>query len=639
MGVDSVKIEQPGKKALLTGNEAIARGAIEAGMKYATSYPGSPSAEVLDVLAKVGNPFGVYSEWSTNEKVASEAAAAASFAGIRSMTIMKPDGLNVAIDFFTSLAYSGINAGMVVVLGDDPSAHSSIKEEDSRYLAKLSRLPILEPVNSQEAKDLTIKAFELSEIIGLPVVLRCVTRICHASGLVTLGETEKVKAPVKAELKGKYLCQPLAHPELEQRVKKAALWAENNTLEYSGPANAESIVIATGPCALYAKEALIELGLTDEIGVLRLKMSWPLPEKTLLSYLNGKQRVIFAEETDPFIEEGITSLVAYHGSDIGPIKFFGKRNNYVKGPTGPGIGELNTDILIDTLAEINGIKRPDYSGPTAGCVEAVGGGIPIRDRAFCAGCPHRASYWALKAALSLDGNNGFVLGDIGCYAMGRGPTGYNILSTVHSMGSGVGLANGFGTLQSFEFKQPVIAVVGDSTFYHAVIPALINAKHNNAKFLCVILDNSTTAMTGHQPHPGSVIDARGVDAPALSIENVISGIEIPYSIADPYDVNETIDIILAKLPEPGPKVLILRQECVLLKSKLKKDQKMYIDQRLCLSSKCGCGDLCSRAFNCPANINDPELGKMIDEALCVGCGVCATLCPTNAIKLVEGSSE
>ncbi|MDW7673374.1 MAG: indolepyruvate ferredoxin oxidoreductase subunit alpha [Bacillota bacterium] len=637
MSIENVLIEEAGKRVLLTGNEAVARGAIEAGMKYAASYPGSPSSEVLDVLAKASNKFGLYTEWSTNEKVASEAVAAASFAGLRSMTIMKPDGLNVAIDFLTSLAYSGIKAGMVIVLGDDPSSHSSIKEEDSRYLAKLARLPILEPVNPQEAKDLTIRAFELSEELGLPVVVRCVTRICHASGLVALGSTDKAKAFITAKLTESFVCQPQVHPELEQKIRKAAQWADTNqTLDYWGSKAAQTIVVATGPSALYAKEAVIELRLEESVGVLRLIMSWPVPEQGLLGYLKAAKEIIFAEEIDPFTEENITSMAAYHFEEIGPLQFYGKRNGYVKGPLGPGIGELNTDILMDALAEIKGVNRPEFGGETLASVADVCGELPLRDRAFCAGCPHRASYWAIKNALSLEGNKGFVLGDIGCYAMGRGATGYNLLQTVHSMGSGVGLANGFGTLKEFGFQQPVLAVVGDSTFYHAVIPALINAKHNNADFLCIILDNSTTAMTGHQPHPGSHKDARGFEAPAVSMESLIKGLDIPVKVLDPYEVEDTVKSILEILSEPGPKALILRRECVLLKSKMAPTPIVKVNQQLCLGNQCGCDSLCSRAFNCPANITDPVSGKAIDEALCVGCGVCATLCPAGAISIQEG---
>ncbi len=638
MSIANVKLEAPGKKVMLTGNEAVARGAIEAGMKYAASYPGSPTSEVLQILASATSQFGLYAEWSSNEKVASEAAAAASFAGVRSLTILKPDGMNVALDFLTSLAYSGVNAGMVIMVGDDPSAHSSIKEEDSRHLSKLSRLPILEPVNSQEAKDLTTKAFELSEALKLPVVVRLVTRVCHATSLVSLGDTEHIKEPVKAAYTEPILCFPQAHPELEQKIRKIAQWAsEQHMWEYLGPKDASSLVIASGPCTLYAKEALEVLGLHNEVAVLSLKMTWPLPEDDLVNLLKDKKEIIFAEEIDPFIEENITSFAAYHAEDLGVFKFYGKRNGYIKSPLGAGIGELNTDIMIDSLAEIKGLGRPDFCGRTANCLGSVGGSLPERDRAFCPGCPHRASYWALKSALALEGNDGFVLGDIGCYAMGRGRTGYYTVKSVHSMGSGIGIAHGFGTLQKFDFTQPIIAVVGDSTFYHAVIPALVNAKHNNGKFLCVILDNSTTAMTGHQPHPGSSLDARGIEVPALNMEEIISGLDINVVVTDPYDINTTRDMVLELLPQPGPKVLILRRECSLVVSKKEKPRRVSVDQEKCVGKDCGCNNLCSRAFGCPANIIDLETGKgRIDEALCVGCGVCASLCPAGAITVEEG---
>jgi len=634
----NVKLETPGKKVMLTGNEAVARGAIEAGMKYAASYPGSPTSEVLDILGSVTAQFGLYVEWSTNEKIASEAAAAASFAGVRSLTIMKPDGMNVALDFLTSLAYSGVNAGMVIMVGDDPSAHSSIKEEDSRHLSKLSRLPILEPFNSQEAKDLTSKAFELSEALRLPVVVRLVTRVCHATSLVNLGETEHVKGAIKAAYNEPILCRPQVHPDLEEKIFKIAQWASQQEMwQYFGPEDADSLVIASGPCTLYAKEALEILGLQDKMGVLSLKMTWPLPEQGLINLLANRKEIIFAEEIDPFIEENITSFAAYHTDQLGVIKFYGKRNGYVKGPLGAGIGELNTDIMIDSIAEIKGLERPDFCGSTAQCLSAVGGSLPERDRAFCPGCPHRASYWVLKSALALEGNDGFVLGDIGCYAMGRGRTGYYTVKSVHSMGSGIGLAHGFGTLQNFDFTQPIIAVVGDSTFYHAVVPALINAKHNNGQFLCVILDNSTTAMTGHQPHPGTAVNALGLEVPAMNMENMISGLGIKVEVADPYDINASRDHVLELLTQSGPKVLILRRECSLVVSKKEKPRRVTVNQEKCIGKDCGCNNLCSRAFGCPANIIDLETGKgRIDEALCVGCGVCASLCPAGAITVEEG---
>ncbi len=630
MGIENVKLESPGLEVLLTGNEAVARGALEAGVRYAASYPGSPSAEVLDTLAAVSAQFDLYAEWSVNEKVAAEGAAAASFAGIRSLAVMKPDGFNVAVDFFTSLSLSGVRGGMVLMVGDDPGAHSSIKEEDSRYLARLAHLPVFEPATVQEAKDMTFEAFDLSEQIGLPVVVRCVTRICHASAVVKLGRLCRPEA--RPGLKEKFFCTPQAHSLLEEKLRKLA--AAGGGCSYTGPEGARTVIVTAGPAYAYCLEALEILKLDGLVGILKLGRTWPLPERDLLKYLGQAREVIFAEEIEPFIEENVTSFAAYHWPDLSQPRFFGKRSGHVAGPLGPGIGELTPDIMVNSLAGIMGLN---YPGNLPGKEQPERAGpLPGRDRSFCAGCPHRASYWAIKSALALDGRDGFVLGDIGCYAIGRGRTGFYLLSSVHSMGSGVGLANGFGKLGRFSFSQPVVAVVGDSTFYHAVVPALINARANNSDFLCVILDNETTAMTGHQPHPGSGRDASGNPSPRVGMEDLIRGLGLPVLVCDPYDIPSTVGLITSLLSESGPRVLVLRRACALAAARGERRPRAFVDPELCLGDGCGCNRFCSRVFGCPANIWDREAGKArIDEAVCVGCGVCATLCPQGAIKLEE----
>lgn len=629
MGIENVRMDSPGREVLLTGNEAVARGALEAGVRYASSYPGSPSAEVLDMLAQASDSFDLYAEWSVNEKVAAEGAAAASFSGLRSITVMKPDGLNVAVDFFTSLSLSGTGAGMVLVVGDDPAAHSSIKEEDSRYLARLSHLPVFEPATVQEARDMTLQGFNLSEELGLPVVIRCVTRICHASGVVTLGGLGRHPA-VRAELREKFFTNPQAHAGLEQKLKDLA--STGGGCFYTGPADARTVIVTAGPSYAYCLEALEMLGMYDRIGVLKLGRTWPLPEIDLFRCLRRAREVIFAEEIEPFIEENVTGWAAFNWNALNQPRFFGKRNGHVGGTLGPGAGELNPDVVVDFLARITGTEyrrelfsqdRIQHLGP-----------LPVRDRSFCAGCPHRASYWAIKTALTLDGRNGFVLGDIGCYAIGRGRTGYFLLWSVHSMGSGVGLAHGFGKLGRFSFSQPVMAVVGDSTFYHAVVPALINARANQSSFLCVVLDNETTAMTGHQPHPGSGRDACGNPSPRVSIEDLARGLGLPVNVGDPYDIPGAVSLVTSLLSGNGPAILILRRACALVAARREKRPRVYVDRELCLGDGCGCNRFCSRVFGCPANIWDRAAGKAgIDEAVCVGCGVCASMCPRGAIKV------
>ncbi|MEW6274540.1 MAG: thiamine pyrophosphate-dependent enzyme [Bacillota bacterium] len=640
MSITGVKTDRPGQAVLLTGNEAVARGALEAGVGFASSYPGSPTAEVLSILGRLAAEFNLYAEWSINEIVALEGAAAASFAGVRALCVMKPDGLNVAIDFLTTLAMSGTKSGLVIFVGDDPNAHSSIKEEDSRYLAKLAHVPVLEPATVAEAKEMVKVAFELSETLRYPVIVRGVTRICHASGNVVLGALPpREKAPCIPP-EERFLTNPGAvpayHQKQEEKLRRAAE-LELPFNRYEGPAGAEILVIGCGPAFLYAREAVASLGLTDRVGLLKLGLTWPLPEKLVLNRLRSAKKVIFAEETDPILEESVTSLAARHWSAVGEISFFGKNSAHVAGPFGPGAGELNVDIMVKALTAVAGLPVPEpaVSPPQD---PPFAPGVPVIDRelAFCAGCPHRASFWAVRAALELDGRNGFVTGDIGCYTLGLGRTGYYLLRTAHCMGASVGVAAGLSKLARLGFGQPVVAVIGDSTFFHAAVPALIDARYNQARFLCVVLDNGTTAMTGHQPHPGMGINAMGEKAPAVAIEEVVAGLGIPCTIQDPYDIRTTVRVVFDLLQQNQLHVLVLRRECALTAARQTKKPRVYVDQERCLGDACGCVRFCSRVFSCPANIWDAAAGKArIDEAVCTGCGVCAANCPQQAI-VVEG---
>ncbi|GBF32962.1 indolepyruvate oxidoreductase subunit IorA [Desulfocucumis palustris] len=632
MSIAGVCLEKPGTKVALTGNEAIARGALEAGVAYAASYPGSPTAEVLGTLSRLAGNFKLYAEWSVNEKVAMEGAAAASFAGLRSLVVMKADGLNVALDFAGALAISGCRGGMVIVLGDDPNAHSSVREEDSRNLCKAIHLPVLEPSSVQEALEMTREAFSLSEDLKLPVVVRCVTRVCHASGDVELGELNRPLPVPDFTRDNRVITFGIQlHALQEQKLARAAEWACHSGFNsYTGPENPERLVIACGPCYMHALEALDMLAATG-VGVLKLGVTWPLPHQLLLKYLRNASEVVFAEEVEPFVEDNVTSLAAMQIPR--GIKFYGKRSGHVAGPAGPGIGELDPDILASSLAGIFGVKyeTPGVSG-RAEALELLGEKMPDRELAFCAGCPHRASFWAVRAALELDGRGGIVLGDIGCYTLGMARTGYNLLQTVHCMGAGIGLAGGMANLSRFGFDRPIVTLVGDSTFYHAAIPALINARYHNSSFLCVVLDNETTAMTGHQPHPGRSVTAMGEPARTVRMEELLQGVGLPYVVQDPYDVEATIDVVCNMLGQEGPRVLILRRTCVLAAVRGKQKARVYVDQEKCIGDSCGCGRFCSRVFACPANVWDAAGGKArIDEAVCNGCGVCASLCPQGAI--------
>ncbi|MCL6611628.1 MAG: indolepyruvate ferredoxin oxidoreductase subunit alpha [Peptococcaceae bacterium] len=634
MSIYAVALDQPGCSVVLTGNEAVARGAIEAGVAFAACYPGSPTAEVLPTLAQLGDKFNIYTEFSTNEKVAIEEAAAASFAGLRSITICKADGFNVALDFATAVCLSGTRGGMVIMVGDDPAAHSSVKEEDSRFLARTASLPVLEPASVAEAKEITRAAFELSEKIMLPVVVRCTTRICHASGDVKLGPLPAAEKKAVLTRDQRFVTSALFAQFMKNKVKSAAALAENSPFNsYTGPENAERIVIACGPSHAYALEAVDMLGLAESVGVLKVSTTWPLPENFVLKYLKPAKEVVFAEEVDSFLEDGVMTLAAKHWEEVGRVKFYGKNSGHVAGPRGAFAGELDPDVLASCLGRIFNVPYEPPSLPnTREARDLVNNNLPGRELALCAGCPHRASFWAIKTAVELDGRDAIVLGDIGCYTLGLMRTGYNILQSVHCMGAGIGLASGLGKLDRFDFRQPVITVVGDSTFFHAAPQALINARYNQSGLLCIILDNETTAMTGHQPHPGRGVDAAGRPAGRVEIEPMLAGMGIPVTVHDPYDVEGTAGVICRLLRETGPRALVLRRACALVAVKGKKKDRVYVDPEKCIGDDCGCARFCSRVFACPANIWDAGTGRArIDEAVCNGCGVCASLCPRRAI--------
>lgn len=629
-----IKKNAPGSSELLMGNEAIARGALEAGVQFAAAYPGNPSSEIIGSLAQVAEELGIYVEWSVNEKVALEAAAAASFAGLRALSAMKQNGVNVASDFILNLNLSGVGSGgLVLVSADDPAAHSSTNEEDSRFIAKLGDLPLLEPANFQEAKDMTKWAFELSEAINSLVVIRSVSRISHARGNVILGELPPERKKAKYDTSKIFIpvAAPLRHLSLHLKLAKVLEMYENSPFNwFVGPEKPELLLIASGSGWFYAQEAVKVLGLPDRVGILKIGTTWPLPAKLLAKHMANSKRILFVEEVDPFLENNVKELAAEWASEFGSWTFYGKNSGHIH-----PFGEINPDLIISAVAKI--MDRP-YSpreknyGQKA--IEITKSLVPNRDLGFCAGCPHRATFWAIKNALKLDGRGGFVTGDIGCYSIGLGPAGFFQLKTMHAMGSGTGLATGFGQLHKFGFDQPVLSVCGDSTFFHAAIPALINGVYNKANFLMVILDNSATAMTGFQPHAGTGETAMGTPAPVVDIEKLCAALGIRVETCDPFDLQGTTAKILDLLnEEEGVRVLISRRKCALVKAKEEKAKyKMRVDQEKCLGESCGCARLCTRIFKCPGLIWNKEKAKaQIDEAICTGCGVCADICPQSAI--------
>jgi indolepyruvate ferredoxin oxidoreductase alpha subunit len=623
----------------MMGNEAIARGAIEAGVDYTSSYPGSPSSEIQETLARAATIFGHHAEWSVNEKVALEACVGVSFAGLRSFTAMKQNGLNVASDVINTVNLSGTKGGIVLVVADDPSAHSSSNEMDSRAYARIADLPLLEPGNIQEAKDMTRYAFELSERHGLITIVRSVTRISHARGNVVLGDLpERSRKPSMGQF-DRFIAHAIMHPRLHQ--KNEAIRQEFEVSEfnrYDGPEDAELVVITSGTGYLYAWEAIRALGLEDEVGVLKLGTTWPMPRELILKHLWHAKEVLVIEEVDPFIEDNVMVIAAGGVLDeLDVPRIYGKRSGHVKGRFGPAIGEMNFDVTAEALAKITGRSIPKRSEKFIKAAKDIAGmGIPPRMVAFCAGCPHRASFWVMRTALKLDGRDGVVMGDIGCYSMGVAPTGYGLSRNVSCMGAGIGHAAGMGRLK--DMNQPVIALAGDSTFFHSCLPALVHARYNESNFIFIVLDNSATSMTGFQPHPGTGRNALGQPVEPLDIAAVCKGIGVEAETVDPFDFDEAIAVLYDALQADELKVLIFRHRCELIEQKELAEQRprVYIDPELCLGDECGCMRHCSRVFGCPGLIWDEAAGKAkIDEVVCNRCGLCVKVCPQGAIKIEE----
>ena len=620
---------------LLMGNEAIARGALEAGIGFASAYPGTPSSEIIGSLAEVAAEAGIYVEWSVNEKVALEAAAAAAFTGVRSICAMKQNGLNVALDFLVGLALTGTKAGIVLVTCDDPAAHSSTEEEDSRPVAKWANLPLLEPATFQEAKDMTRWAYDLSEELKSVVLMRGVTRTSHARGDVRVGERLAPNRAAKFEpvipLEFTSLPAPLKHAVAHQKIAKAREIFETSPFNwYRGPDKPELLIVTSGSGWFYSLEAVQTLGVEGSVGILKLGTTWPLPEKLVREHLSRVKDVLVVEEIDAFLEGNLKELVGEDPLAVGPTTFYGKRSGHI-----PATGEINPDIVTRALASVLALEYRPVAADYAQKASALTAGlVQMRMVGFCAGCPHRATFWSIKNALRLDGRDGFVAGDIGCYSMAVGPAGYWQIKTMQAMGSGAGMASGFGKLAPFGVDQPVIAVCGDSTFFHATIPALINGIYNRSNFTLVVLDNSATAMTGFQPHPGTGKNATGEAAPSIDIPTFCRALGVRTEVVDPFDLQGMTDKLLELMrDEGGVRVLVVKRECQLVRARREKPvYRMSVDVARCLGESCGCSRLCSRVFQCPGLIWDAERGvAAIDDVICAGCGVCADICPAGAI--------
>ncbi|MFX1580869.1 MAG: thiamine pyrophosphate-dependent enzyme [Promethearchaeota archaeon] len=622
---------KPGETVIGLGNDAIARGALEAGVQFATAYPGTPSSEILGNLATISKESGIYVEWSVNEKVAFEAATAAAWTGLRAMASMKVNGLFVILDSLVNIAYTGHGpGGLILVVADDPFAHSSTTEGDARPLGFYSDIVVLEPSTHQEAKDIIPYAFELSEKQGVIVMVRETTRLAHSRAPFKLGKINRTPRIAKFDynLPLHNLPRPhLRHKELHTQLEKIRDEFEQSTWnQYDGPSKPSLLIITSGVAWKYVREAVEILQLQD-VGILRIATISPLPRRMILEKLKTSTNVLFFEEVNPYLELQITGLASELPSKRIP-NFFGKFSGHI-----PSYGEVDINLAIKSIAAIKKLKYTPVQEEYINIATDAASILPRRILTFCPGCPHRPAYYSIYRAIKRNKGKGIVTGDIGCYSLGVFY--HNIMRNQHSMGAGVGIASGLGKLEQFGLKDPVITVIGDSTFYHACLPALVNIIYNQSKAIVCVLDNNATAMTGFQPHPGTGLTATGDMTSTVPIEEVLQGIGFQsISIVDPFNIKESIDTVYNALISTESQALVFRRECALITNRRRRQKQdptpqFVVDTDKCLGEKC---KTCSVEFNCPACVWDNDSNKaQIEITLCNGCGVCVDICPHNAI--------
>jgi indolepyruvate ferredoxin oxidoreductase alpha subunit len=591
----------------LLGNAAIARGIVEAGAGLVAGYPGTPSSEIVDTLGAMAKDHGIHVEWSVNEKVALEVAIGASWSGKRSAATMKHVGLNVAADPFMTLAYLGVGAGLVIISADDPYCHSSQNEQDSRRYASFAGIPCLDPADPQDARKMTVFAFDLSEKLNIPVMLRPTTRVSHARADVDIGEIKQMpKESCFLKNPARRVSLPVHVRPLHQELlrKQDAIEAELaktewNSLEISGKMG----IAAAGISTLYAKEAVMSLG--ADVSFLSVK-SYPAPSSLIREIVSHVSTLLVVEELEPVLEEQIVAAALKYNPSL---TILGKGRGHV-----PRDGELDLLKVRNAVASMMGMKvvEPQKTLESASL-------LPPRPPVLCPGCSHRATYYAMRKAFGADS---IFPSDIGCYTIGIG---MGTVDTCLCMGASITLATGirFGG----EVK-PICCSIGDSTFLHSGISGLMNAAYNGARITVAILDNSTTAMTGHQPHPGTGITATGEKTVAVDLSAICTAVGAGLvEITDPYDLKSTIEAFKRAKDFPGLSVVIARQECVIRAARGGARRKPFTVNDECTGCR-RCVD-----YGCPAIDFAEDMARI--NNLCTGCGVCKEICNSGAIEVMR----
>lgn len=620
--------DTPGKKVLLLANEAIARGVLEAGVRLVALYPGTPSSEIgnnLTFMAPHISDF--YFEFSANEKVALEVAGAAAIAGVRSMMVCKGPGLNVAADPFFTLPYVGVRAGMVIVVADDPGMWSSQNENDSRYYALMGNMPMMEPADPIEAKEMLLEAYKFSEKTELPVLFRTTTRVNHTRAPVEYGPIGDRPSKVTFE-KNPFRFVPIPsvarvlHPRLLQQIENARSLSEASPLNFT-EGSGDLGIITAGVSYNYVQEALDQMSLKAE--VLKLGITHPLPEQKIVEFLRRHKRVVIVEELEPFLETHARRLA--HLNEV-RVEILGKEQDFF-----PRIHEYNPRIVIEALAKITNCNTPINWQEVGEAAKAIPD-LPPRPPLLCAGCPHRATYYAIRTATR---GKAIYPSDIGCYTLSIAPP-LETADILFDMGSSITTACGLAEVTD----QDVVATIGDSTFFASGLAGIANAVYNQHRICLVVLDNRTTAMTGHQPHPGTGVTGMQKEVPPLSIEDACKGLGVKYvKTVQPFDsiaglVSEVREMVKWARDNHSPAVLISKEPCALLTAAERRRSgesppKYFVDPEICNACK-----RCLNRLSCPAMYQDPETEKaVIDETLCNLCGTCVAVCPQGAIKQKE----